>query len=104
MRKIALSICLLALVLLAFTGCGLLETEVTFINQTNSDLTVTVTCAGNTQTVTVAKGSQATVSVMKEQTIQYTWTPTRDTNSFSIYDTRTGSGPYTVIFKTRTAN
>ena len=104
MKKIALSICLLALVLLAFTGCGLLETDFTIVNETNSELSVTVTCAGSSQTVTVSSGTSVTVKVMKEEQVRYSCTPARDTNGFSIYPTLTGSGPYTLTYKTRTAN
>ena len=104
MKKIALSICLLALVLLAFTGCGLLETDFTIVNETNSQLSVTVTCAGSSQTVTVSSGASVTVKVMKEERVQYSCSPARDTNGFSIYPTLTGSGPYTLTYRPRTAN
>ncbi len=103
MKKIALSICLLALVLLAFTGCGLLETQVTIRNETNTQLSVTVSCAGSEQTVTVAAGASATVTIMKDEAFTCTYSPTRE-NGFSIYPTRTGNGPYTITYRTRTAN
>ncbi len=103
MKKIALSVCLIALVLFAFTGCGLLETEVKLENKCSSAITVTVTCAGSSTTKTIAPNSTAVVKVMRDETVTYSY-PTRDANNNSIYKSVSGSGPFTVTFTNHVIN
>lgn len=103
MKKIALSICLLAVVLFAFTGCGLLETEVNLTNQCSSAITVTVECAGQSTTKTIAQNATEVVKVMKDEPITYTY-PSKDNNNHNIYKSVSGSGPYTVVFTNNVIN
>ena len=102
MKKIALSICLLAVVLFAFTGCGLLETDVNLVNDCGAEITVTVTCAGSSTTKTIASGATETVKVMKNETITYSYPSS--VNGHTVYKNVSGSGPYTVTFTIHTIN
>lgn len=70
MKKIALSICLLALVLLAFTGCGLVQDTITLVNNCDVELTdVTVSNGSESKTMSIPAGQTVTVQLFKGDTI-----------------------------------
>lgn len=97
MKKIALSVSLLALLLIAFTGCGLLKAEVVLQNTCTGSFEVTVTCAGETQTVTLPANQTITVSVTKGEEVSISY-PTKDSNNNNIYKKKTSSDPITWKF------
>ena len=98
MKKIALSICLLAVVLFAFTGCGLLEENVIFQNECSSAITITVTFDnGQTSTLEIAAGGTETRTIQKGMGFRVTY-PSRDANNHNVYGKKVNSDPITWKF------
>ncbi|MCR4940908.1 MAG: hypothetical protein K5930_12510 [Treponemataceae bacterium] len=97
MKKTVLAVCLIGLLLIAFSGCGLLKTEVVLQNTCSGYFEVTVTCAGETQTVNLPANQEIAVPVKKGEEVRISY-PTKDSNNNNVYSKKTGSDPITWKF------